>query len=104
MIGLNPSFLSEEEFRRLSDQQQTYNQIQNEYQQIQDQLKLIRFSKDQGKKESNLATMLFYLLFSGFFLWSLTTMHYLSMAGALIGLIVLSYTAWTNKTREKTQP
>lgn len=98
---IESELLSEEEFRRLSDQQQTYNQLQNEYQQIQDQLKLIRFSKDQGKKESNLATMLFYLLFSGFFLWSLTTMHYLSMAGALIGLIVLSYTAWTNKKRKK---
>ncbi|MEK5522264.1 ATP-binding protein [Heyndrickxia sp. FSL W8-0423] len=101
-INLETALLNEDEYRALSENQQKYISLQKEYQHLQDQMKFIKLAKKPKQKENYLPTVLFYLLFIGFFGWSISTNQFVYMIGALIGIIILSYSVWINhkKTNE----
>ncbi|MBL5767571.1 hypothetical protein B5V88_10870 [Heyndrickxia sporothermodurans] len=101
-VNLETALLNEDEYRALSENQQKYISLQKEYQHLQDQMKFIKLTKKPKQKENYLPTVLFYLLFIGFFGWSISTNQFVYMTGALIGIIILSFSVWINhkKTNE----
>ncbi|QQZ08312.1 ATP-binding protein [Heyndrickxia vini] len=95
-VNLESALLNEDEYRELSESQQKYISLQNDYKHLQDQVKFINLSKGSKQKDNYLPTILFYLLFIGFFVWSVTTHQFVYMTGALIGIIILSFSSWIN--------
>lgn len=96
---IESELLSEEEFRRLMEQQQKYNSLQNEFEKHQKHIEFIHLSNSTKPKENYLTTILFYLLFIGFFIWSFTAGEYFITLGALLGMMALSYSVWTNRKK-----
>ncbi|MGE8205120.1 AAA family ATPase [Heyndrickxia sp. NPDC080065] len=93
--------LNEDEFRRLSENQQNYTRLHNQYHQLQEQMKLIKPEKSSERKENILTYLVLYALFIGFLAWSFITKHYFFLGSAFVGMVVLSYSIWTNKKKGK---
>ncbi|MGE6260452.1 AAA family ATPase [Heyndrickxia sporothermodurans] len=99
--SIEANLISEEEFRRLSDHHQKYIRLQTEYEKLNEQMKFIELSNGTTQKDNQLPTIFSYIIFAGFFAWSLMNQKYLLMSGAVIGIIVLSLSFLMSRRKGK---